>query len=126
MSVPSTFDAVRSHLAQVQENPSVALDIPLIDKLKLQLVESTDPAVPATLLSQISVLLPVLQEDPTPITTLGIRATAYFTFTDLQSIDPPINLVAGFKAPSPPIAPASCPTTFSIDHHSRLISHNQS
>ncbi|OQD71920.1 hypothetical protein PENPOL_c001G02587 [Penicillium polonicum] len=103
MSVPSTFDAVRSHLAQVQENPSTALDIPLIDKLKLQLVESTDPAVPATLLSQISVLLPVLQEDPTPITTLGIRATAYFTFTDLQSIDPPINLVAGFKAPSPPI-----------------------
>ncbi|KAJ5941320.1 hypothetical protein N7516_001488 [Penicillium verrucosum] len=103
MSIPSTFDAVRSHLAQVQENPSTALDIPLIDKLKLQLVESTDPAVPATLLSQISVLLPVLQEDPTPITTLGIRATAYFTFTDLQSIDPPINLVAGFKAPSPPI-----------------------
>ncbi|CAI7618716.1 unnamed protein product [Penicillium discolor] len=94
MSVPSTFDA---------ENPSTALDIPLIDKLKLQLVESTDPAVPATLLSQIAVLLPVLQEDPTPITTLGIRATAYFTFTDLQSIDPPINLVAGFKAPSPPI-----------------------
>ncbi|CAG8258899.1 unnamed protein product [Penicillium nalgiovense] len=103
MSVPSTFDAVRSHLAQVQENPSVALDIPLIDKLKLQLVESTDRVVPATLLSQISVLLPILQEDPTPITTLGIRATAYFTFTDLQSVDPPINLVAGFKAPSPPI-----------------------
>ncbi|KAJ5518066.1 hypothetical protein N7453_000488 [Penicillium expansum] len=103
MSVPSTFDSVRSHLAQVQENPSTALDIPLIDKLKLQLVESTDPVVPATLLSQISVLLPILQEDPTPITTLGIRATAYFTFTDLQSIDPPINLVAGFKAPSPPI-----------------------
>ncbi|KGO68812.1 hypothetical protein PITC_076940 [Penicillium italicum] len=103
MSVPSTFDAVSSHLAQVQENPSTALDIPLIDKLKLQLVESTDPVVPATLLSQISALLPILQEDPTPITTLGIRATAYFTFTDLQSIDPPINIVAGFKAPSPPI-----------------------
>ncbi|KAJ5512385.1 hypothetical protein N7463_001937 [Penicillium fimorum] len=103
MSVPSTFDAVRSHLAQVQENPSTALDIPLIEKLKLQLVESTDPVVPATLLSQISALLPILQEDPTPITTLGIRATTYFTFTDLQSVDPPINLVAGFKAPSPPI-----------------------
>ncbi|CAG8899954.1 unnamed protein product [Penicillium egyptiacum] len=103
MSVPSTFDAVRSHLAQVQENPSIALDIPLIDRLKLQLVESTDPVVPATLLSQISELLPILKEDPTPITTLGIRATAYFSFTDLQSVDPPINLVAGFKAPSLPI-----------------------
>ncbi|CAG7934227.1 unnamed protein product [Penicillium olsonii] len=103
MSIPSTFDGVKSHLDQVLENPSTALDIPLIDKLKLQLVESTDPVVPITLLSQISTLLPVLQEDPTPITTLATRATAYFTFTNLQSIEPPINLIAGFKAPSPPI-----------------------
>ncbi|KAJ5795047.1 hypothetical protein N7457_001646 [Penicillium paradoxum] len=103
MAIPSTFDAVKLHLAQVQESPSTALDISLIEKLKLQLVESTDLVVPATLLSQISALLPVLQEDPTPITTLGIQATSYFSFTDLQSIDPPLNLIAGFKAPSPPI-----------------------
>lgn len=103
MAIPSTFDAVKSHLAAVQEDPSVSLDIALVDRLKLQLVESTDPVVPATLLSQISALLPVLQEDPTPITTLAIKATTYFSFSDLRSIEPPINLVAGFKAPSPPI-----------------------
>ncbi|KAJ5775334.1 uncharacterized protein N7511_000345 [Penicillium nucicola] len=103
MSIPSTFDAVKSHLDQVQQTPSTALDVALIEKLQLQLVESTNPAVPATLLSQISTLLPVLQEDPTPLTTLGIKATTYFSFTDLQSVDPPINLIAGFKAPSPPI-----------------------
>jgi hypothetical protein len=103
MAIPSTFDAVKLHLAQVQDDPTTALDIPLIDKLKLQLVESTDRVVPATILSQISALLPILQEDPTPITTLGIQATAYFSFVDLQSVDPPINLIAGFKAPSPPI-----------------------
>ncbi|KAJ5462909.1 hypothetical protein N7475_007853 [Penicillium sp. IBT 31633x] len=98
MAIPSTFDAVKLHLEQVQENPSTALDTTLIDKLKLQLVESTALVVPATLLSQISTLLPVLQEDPTPITTLGIRAAEYFSFTDLQSIDPPINLIAGDAA----------------------------
>ncbi|KAJ5146256.1 uncharacterized protein N7515_000820 [Penicillium bovifimosum] len=103
MVIPSTFDAVKSHLSQVLGDPTTALDIPLIDKLKLQLVESTDRVVPATILSQISALLPVLREDPTPITTLGIQATAYFSFIDLQSVDPPINLIAGFKAPSPPI-----------------------
>ncbi|CAG8407056.1 unnamed protein product [Penicillium salamii] len=103
MSIPSTFDGVKAHLSQVLENPSTPLDIPLIEKLKLQLIESTDPVVPSTLLSQISALLPILQEDPTPITTLAIRATEYFSFTNLQSLEPPINLIAGFKAPSPPI-----------------------
>lgn len=103
MAIPSTFDAVKSHLDRVQEDTTTSLDIALIDRLKLQLVESTDPVVPATLLSQISALLPVLQEDPTPLTTLAIKATAYFSFTDLRAIQPPINLVAGFKAPSPPI-----------------------
>ncbi|KAJ5562810.1 hypothetical protein N7535_002743 [Penicillium sp. DV-2018c] len=103
MAIPSTFDAVKSHLAQVQDEPTTALDIALIDQLKLQLVEATDRVVPATILSQISTLLPVLREDPTPITTLGIQAVAYFSFIDLQSVDPPINLIAGLKAPSPPI-----------------------
>lgn len=103
MSTPSAFDALKAHLTEVQEDPSTSLDVNLIDRLKLQLVESTDPVVPATLLSQISALLPVLQEDPEPLTTLAIKATTYFSFTDLRAVDPPINLVAGFKAPSPPI-----------------------
>jgi hypothetical protein len=77
MSIPSTFDAVKLHLAQVQENPSTALDVALIEKLQLQLIESTDALVPATLLSQISALLPVLQEEPAPLTTLGIKATTF-------------------------------------------------
>ncbi|KAJ5752081.1 hypothetical protein N7520_008998 [Penicillium odoratum] len=103
MAIPSTFDAVKAHLADVQTDPSTSLDISLIERLKLQLVENTAPTVPATLLSQISALLPILQEDPTPLTTLATKATSYFSFTEIRSIDPPIDIVAGFKAPSPPI-----------------------
>lgn len=103
MAIPSTFDTIKSHLAQIQEDPSTSLDLALIDRFKLQLVESTDPAVPATLLSQISALLPVIQEDPTPLTTLAIKASASLSFTDLRGIQPPINFIAGFKAPSPPV-----------------------
>ncbi|KAJ5573611.1 uncharacterized protein N7459_008038 [Penicillium hispanicum] len=103
MAIPSSFEEVKLHLTEVLDDPSTALDVSIIDRLKLQLVENTDPVVPATLLSSISALLPVLQEDPTPLTTLAIKATAYFSFTDLRSVQPPINLVAGFKAPSPPI-----------------------
>ncbi|KAJ5177020.1 uncharacterized protein N7482_002897 [Penicillium canariense] len=103
MAIPSTFDAVKAHLAKVQEDPSTPLDISLIARLKLQLIDSIDPAVPATLLSQISALLPVLQEDPTPLTTLATAACASFSFTDIRSVEPSINLVVGFKAPSEPI-----------------------
>ena len=103
MVVPSSFPAVKAHLDQVQNDPSISLDTTLLDKLKIELTENVDPSVPATLLTQIPQLLPVLQEDPTPLTVLGTRATAYFSFADLRSIEPSVNFVAGFKAPSPPI-----------------------
>ncbi|KAL3474545.1 hypothetical protein BJX99DRAFT_231535 [Aspergillus californicus] len=103
MAVPSSYDEVVAHLQQVQIEPSTPLDQTLLDKLKLELTESTDRKVPAALLTQISQLLPILQEDPTPITTLGIKSAAYFSFTELRAVDPPINFIAGFRAPSPPV-----------------------
>lgn len=103
MAVPSTYDEVKLHLQQVQHDPTISLDQDLLDKLKIELTETTDRRVPATLLSQIAHLLPVLQEDPEPVTKLGIKASTYFSFSDLRSLDPPINFIAGFKAPSPPI-----------------------
>lgn len=103
MTVPFSFPAVKSHLDEVLRDPSIHLDITLLDKLKLQLTENIDRTVPATLLTQIPQLLPVLQEDPTPLTVLGTRATEFLTFADLRSVDPPVNFIAGFKAPSPSI-----------------------
>ncbi|PWY85790.1 hypothetical protein BO94DRAFT_535935 [Aspergillus sclerotioniger CBS 115572] len=103
MAVPSTYDEVRLHLQQVQSDPSTRLDLTILDKLKLELTANTDRRVPATLLIQISQLLPILQEDPTPITTLAIKATTYLSFADLRSVDPAIDFIAGFKAPSEPV-----------------------
>ncbi|PWY70271.1 hypothetical protein BO70DRAFT_365582 [Aspergillus heteromorphus CBS 117.55] len=103
MAIPSTYDEVRLHLQEVQRDPSTRLDLSSLDKLKVELTETTDRRVPATLLIQISQLLAVLQEDPTPVTTLAIKATTYLSFTDLRSVEPPIDFIAGFKAPSEPI-----------------------
>lgn len=91
MVVPSSFSAVKAHLDQIQSDPSVSIDTTLLDKLKIELTENVDPSVPATLLTQIPQILPVLQEDPTPLTVLGTRATAYFSFVDIRSINPPVN-----------------------------------
>ena len=104
MAVPSSYPVVTSHLEQIQRDPATPLDTSLLDKLKLELTEATDPAVGVTILTLISQLLPILQEDPTPITALGIRAATNFSFTQLRAaVEPPINFVAGFKVPSPPI-----------------------
>lgn len=99
MTVPSSYNSVKAHLDQVQRDPSTPLNLTLLDKFSMELTENTDRSITAALLSQIPQLLVVLQEDPTPITTLGIKATAYSTFTDLLSVD----FIAGFQATSPPI-----------------------
>ncbi|KAL1982272.1 hypothetical protein VTN96DRAFT_1581 [Rasamsonia emersonii] len=103
MAVPSSYSAVKKNLDNILADPSVSLDVPAIEKLKLEITENTDRTVPVSLITQISQILPVLREDPTPLTTLGIKSTAFLTFSEIQSIDPPVNLVAGIKAPSPPI-----------------------
>ncbi|KAF7716492.1 Uncharacterized protein PECH_003900 [Penicillium ucsense] len=103
MAIPSTFNAVRTHLAEVQANPATPLDIGLIARLKLQLINDADPEVPATILSQVSSLLPVIQEDPTPLTTLATAACSSLSYVDICALEPTINLVAGFQAPSEPI-----------------------
>ncbi|OJJ48903.1 hypothetical protein ASPZODRAFT_23187 [Penicilliopsis zonata CBS 506.65] len=103
MAVPASFAAVKTHLEQIQRTPPTALDIPLLEKLKAELTQSTDSGVSGTLLVQITQILPALQEDPTPVTTLGIRAAEYLTFADLRSVNPPVDFIAGLKAPSPPV-----------------------
>ncbi|EPS34768.1 hypothetical protein PDE_09732 [Penicillium oxalicum 114-2] len=103
MAIPSTFEAVKAHLAEVQATPSTPLDVSLIARLKLQLIDDADPVVPATILSQVSTLLPVIQEDPTPLTTLATAACGSLSFTDICSIEPAIDFTAGFQAPSEPI-----------------------
>ncbi|OKL57561.1 hypothetical protein UA08_07113 [Talaromyces atroroseus] len=103
MATPSSYVAVKSNLDAIFSDPSTALDIPAIEKLKLEFTENTSPSVAGAILTQISQLLPVLQYDPTPLTTLGIRATAFLKFSDLQVVDPPVNIIAGIRTPSPPI-----------------------
>ncbi|EED12990.1 conserved hypothetical protein [Talaromyces stipitatus ATCC 10500] len=103
MTTPSSYAAVKSNLDAILADPSTAFDETAIEKLKLELTEQTASSIPASILAHISQVLPVLQYDPTLLTTLGIRATAFLKFSDLQALDPPLNLLAGIQAPSPPV-----------------------
>lgn len=103
MAIPTSYAAVKNNLDAILADPSTVLDETALEKLKLEITEETDPNIPASLLAQISHVLPVLQYDPTPLTTFGTRASIFLKFSDLQVLDPPLNLLAGIRAPSPPI-----------------------
>lgn len=103
MQIPPSYTSVKDHFDQVILDPSTPLDARNIEKLRAELAAETDFEVFISLLVQVSCLLPILQEDPTPVTSLAVKISEYISFKELQSIDPPIDFLAGLKAPSPPI-----------------------
>lgn len=103
MEIPPSYPRVKDHLERVILDPSTKLDVPAIEKLQAELIAATDTKIPAALLVQVAQILPVLQEDPTPVTTLAAKAADYLEFSHIQSVQPSIDFVAGIKAPSPPI-----------------------
>ncbi|PGH07533.1 hypothetical protein AJ79_06268 [Helicocarpus griseus UAMH5409] len=103
MGTPRSFNVVRDHLDRVIQDPSTPLCVPALDKLKAELISNTNQDVSFTILKRVSQVLPVLREDPSPLTGLATKAATYLSFTQIQSVDPPLNLLAGIKAPSPPV-----------------------
>ncbi|KMU84714.1 hypothetical protein CIHG_02498 [Coccidioides immitis H538.4] len=103
MGTPMTYDQLRDHLDQIYSDPFTRLDVRLIEKLQAELFASTDPKVSAALLVQISNLLPTIQEDPTPLTNLATKAATYLNYSQIRSIEPPLDILAGIKAPSHPV-----------------------
>ncbi|KAF3482452.1 uncharacterized protein GIQ15_05211 [Arthroderma uncinatum] len=104
MDRPPSFDRVASNLDQILVEPSTPLDVHLIDKLGAEVVAQTDHKLSTSLIALISRVLPVIQEDPSPITALATKVARFLSFAELRSIDPPIDFVAGIKADFPPIS----------------------
>ncbi|KAL8646180.1 MAG: hypothetical protein Q9210_006284 [Variospora velana] len=94
------------HLAGVAAEPAVkSLDERLLERLDRQVSEATAEEDRDTLIHQLAELLPNLQQDPTPLTTLIeilIRPASY-TFSRVLDIQPAVDFSSGLKAPSPPI-----------------------
>ncbi|KAL8706682.1 MAG: hypothetical protein Q9201_000316 [Fulgogasparrea decipioides] len=97
---------IQSHLAEVAADPAgKVLDGRLLEKFDGQVTESISETERDALICQLAELLPILQQDPTPATTLiqVIVRPASYTFSRVLEIRPPVDLQAGLKAPSPPI-----------------------
>ncbi|KAL8853683.1 MAG: hypothetical protein Q9221_001494 [Calogaya cf. arnoldii] len=97
---------IQSHLTEVASDPAgKALDPRLLEKFDGQVTESISEPERDTLIHQLAELLPNLQQDPSPATTLieVLVRPASYTFTRVLDIDPPVDLAAGLKSLFPSI-----------------------
>ncbi|SLM34116.1 hypothetical protein LPUS_02800 [Lasallia pustulata] len=111
MALSPLAGQVRQHLLDVAEDPSKALDEKLLDTFNAQVTvsDSLEQGDRDSIINTLSQLLPTLQQDPSPATTLIgnlIRSPSY-SFSSVLAINPPVDFVAGLRAPSPPINSAA-------------------
>ncbi|KAL8668887.1 MAG: hypothetical protein Q9168_006496 [Polycauliona sp. 1 TL-2023] len=98
--------SIRSHLTEVVSDPTgKALDPRLLEKFDGQVTESISEADRDALIHQLAELLPTLQQDPTPATTLieVLVRPAPYTFARVLDIDPPVDFAAGLNALFPSV-----------------------
>ena len=123
MAAPQSLDAVNEHLTAVAADPSTPLDSNLLEKFEAQVtgttpdpnprtyhladassIESTSKEVIRDAIARISQLLPSLQQDPQPLTTLATKITASpsYTFTDVLNITPAVDFISGLNTEALP------------------------
>ena len=96
---------VQDHLQVAFDTPSVSLNEKLLERIDRQATEAIEEPQRDALLNQLSQLLPMLQQDPAPVTDLINRLILpqQVDFSRVLSITPPVDFVAGLTSPLPPI-----------------------
>ncbi|KAK4696851.1 hypothetical protein P7C71_g1134, partial [Lecanoromycetidae sp. Uapishka_2] len=96
MAIPKLVSQVQAHLQEVLSTPSISLNERLLDHVDRQVTEAIEEPRRDALLNQLSQLLPTLQQDPTPVTSLIDRLIhpQQYDFTRVLSIAPSVDFVA--------------------------------
>ena len=93
------LDQVHTHLTTVAGDPSIQLDVPLLEKAQT----AVSPEIPHELLvrlqAQAIAVFRSLGECPKSLSDLATKATSFITFTDVQSFLKLEDLVGGLLAP---------------------------
>lgn len=86
-----------THISQLEQDPTTPLDERLFDNgvsfIAVKL--SQQPEKLTSLIIRLSVLLLQLQQDPSPVIRLLSKLVEPLTFTDVLSLQPPVDFVAG-------------------------------
>lgn len=102
-AVAQAIEQLTQHLKQVQQHPSLPLDASLFDAVEpLAASNSLDSKTAYELLSQMTRLFNVLQQDPTPVIQLVTKLGAGFDFDTIRSLDPPIEFAGALVLAATP------------------------
>jgi hypothetical protein len=93
---------VQAHLQQVEDAPGTVLDEKLLDTAGYTLVPVIDPSSRLQLVLGTYQLLPTLQQDPTPVVRLLTKLLEPVPLTDILSLQPPVDFVAGLDVAARP------------------------
>jgi hypothetical protein len=101
----SLVEEIQAHLDQVSQEPSLPLDRTLLGTLDHGLSDALQKEQVIGLITQIAALLPTIQQDPLPVTSLAevLADSSSFTFADVLLIQPPIPFVEGLSPQVPPV-----------------------
>lgn len=87
---------LKANIAQVEEEASTPLDLSLFDECSIFGAHlSRDHTAITELVASLARLLPRLQQDPTPVIHLLSKVVESLSFSDVLSLDPPVDFVTG-------------------------------
>ncbi|KAL1636567.1 hypothetical protein SLS56_001152 [Neofusicoccum ribis] len=91
------------HMTQVQQHPSLPLDVSLFDAVEpLAASNSLDSTTAYELLGHLTRLLSCLQQDPTPVIQLVTKVGDPFDFDAIRSLEPPIDFTGALVLAATP------------------------
>ncbi|KAI9866383.1 MAG: hypothetical protein M1813_001505 [Trichoglossum hirsutum] len=99
-SPPSSLPDLQQHLLEVADSPDTKLDERLFDKVESQLTEQNLPPLIPTLLPQLTSILPLLKQNPEPVTSFIITLLRSVPFTSCLAFTSPASLVEALHSPS--------------------------
>ncbi|KAH0542540.1 hypothetical protein FGG08_003045 [Glutinoglossum americanum] len=100
---PVSLPDLQQHLLGVAENPDTKLDARLFDKVEAQLTEQNLPPLLPTLLPQLTSILPILKQNPEPVTSFIVTLLRPVPFTSCLIFTSPTSLVEALHSPSSPV-----------------------
>lgn len=98
---PPLLPELQKHLKDL-EDPSRPIEIRLFDRFEAQLTGRLPQPLLESLIVQLSSLLPIIQQDPSPLNRLIVKLTETFSFTDVLSLKPPVDFFAGLQVTAQP------------------------
>lgn len=99
------MEKLHAHLDQVYNDPSIPLDLRLLDECEYYLPSRITPEASQSLVLHFSQLLSTLQQDPSPAIRVLLKLLEPVPFSTILALEPPVDFTAGLNVQARPFNP---------------------